>query len=106
MTASILDSKHLEWPQSCTDVCFLRLQIMEGGSESHNGNSSPSWYSLTNPSLGVASDFSALADLRLRQNVKVTMSAKKCDMTGQQLAVKVSIAVAPGVRGLLSSTSK
>jgi len=73
MSSLVLEDR-LEWPSTCTDVCFLRLQVV--GDTSVEGH--VTWHWLTNPAIGDARDFSMLGELRNCQEAKVKLELGEC----------------------------
>lgn len=93
MSVALLNEKQLHWPSQCTTVCFLRLR----GSGSCGSHMRPpvSWYWLTDPSLGAASNFSTLGALRARQQGRGTLDVGECIVSRNRLKLKVIVGVDP-----------
>jgi len=89
MSAASFNTHEVTWPADCSDVCFLRLQ--ETGSCS--SNAILSWYWLTDPRLGEASDFSVLGALRKRLRGRATMFVIACLFDQDGLHLKLSVEV-------------
>jgi len=79
----------LKWPSACTDVCFLRIQMIRDG----NVEARVTWHWLTDPALGDAADFSPLGELRQRQEVMVGLELDECIVAGGTLSLGLSINV-------------
>ena len=91
-------SSRLEWPDACTNVCFLRLNVIgdSTATEKHF-----SWHWLTDPARGIASDFSALGELRHRQEAQNELLLGKCITTGGMIRLDFSIKVLSSSSDLL-----
>lgn len=86
-----LSSDHLKWPSGCTDVCLLRVQLIDDVS---NADQQFTWHWLTDPALGEASDFSLLGEFRKRQEAKVELKLGECIVSeGGGLNLSISLNV-------------
>jgi len=98
MSVALLSGKQLLWPSRCTSVCFLRLREI-GSCSSHTRP--PTWYWLTDPSLGAASDFSMLGTLRKRQQGRATLDVVDCIVSPSRLTLRVSVNIDPEAPAIL-----
>ncbi|KAL7563357.1 hypothetical protein ACA910_014197 [Epithemia clementina (nom. ined.)] len=93
MSAALLGTKSLNWPNRCSTVCFLRLQAIIPQHTAHGIASSPSWHWLTDPKLGKESEFSALGDMRLRRGGFSGLSITNCTVSNTSTEVHIKIEV-------------
>jgi mannosylglycoprotein endo-beta-mannosidase len=81
----------LQWPENCSSVCFLRLQIFSNCSIEQANH----WYWLTKTSAsGDDSDFSLLGQLRQDARARVQVRVHHCHVSTKVLQVQASIYVA------------
>jgi mannosylglycoprotein endo-beta-mannosidase len=95
MSASLLGTEPVKWPANCSDVCFLRLQVLGAKAKG------VSWYWLTNPALGNESDYSALGEMRSRQAGEVVLKVDSCTLIGSTMTVQLQILVPSHAKELL-----
>ena len=74
----------LQWPNRCTDVCFLRIQEIGCGPLSQ-----PSWYWLTDPLLGDAGNYSSLGELRRNTIYWIDIEIERCIVHKDQIYLDV-----------------
>ena len=90
MSVAALGQKGLSWPSQCFDVCFLRLEVVGTCSDR---TPFPSWHWLTDPSLGIASNYSMLGALRARQNGLAKLDVVGCTISQSGLTLNILVSV-------------
>jgi mannosylglycoprotein endo-beta-mannosidase len=95
MSTSLLRKESLKWPVSCSDICFLRLQVLGAGAKG------VSWYWLTNPALGNEPDYSALGEMRSQQAGEGILKVNSCTLIGSTMTMQLQILVPTHAKVLL-----
>jgi hypothetical protein len=93
----LLVGDRLEWPIDCTEICFLRLQLLQiDASDGHI-----TWYWLTNPTKGETSNFYLLGQLRFNRDVHISLEVRSCVFDIDGLEVDLQIKVGGNSRNVL-----
>jgi hypothetical protein len=96
-STALLFGDLFEWPIDCTEICFLRLQLLQiDTSDVH-----VTWYWLTNPAKGETSHFYQLGELRFNRNVHVSLEVRSCVLDLDGLEVDLQIKVGGNSRNIL-----
>ena len=98
MSVALLGTDVLRWPEHCTEVCFLRLEVIP----SFIVRGQPSWLWLTDPKLGKSSDYSVLGSMRLRHAGSFWLSSSStCIVSDEDVVLWARIEVAPNATEVL-----
>lgn len=79
------DHQRLQWPKSCTSVCFLRLE----GKRGCDDDLPTTWYWLTDPYLGPTSNYSLLGEMRSMKTVLLDWDVFSCKVSGDKITLNV-----------------
>ena len=79
----------LEWTESCSSVCFLKIQLMLPRLTQAR------WLWLANPALGDAAVYSGLGSIRTAQTVRASLRLIQCTVGKKGMILHASITLGP-----------